>query len=141
MNLSKYLQFVHVQNDWSLHSDEFPRKRSHRIVAQLKALNLSDMKSFFMSLCHDFPFPRKIVRYSNVSAVTLNYSSSLLSFQTIKNVGIVNPNLLSMNEDALTHLILYGNNVLTDDTNAFLLNYAVEYITSTKRLTIFRLSN
>ena len=109
-------------------------------MGQLKALNLSDMKNFFMSRCHDFPFPRKIVRYSNVSAVTLNYSSSLLSFQTIKNVGIVNPNLLSMNEDALTHLTLYGNNVLTNDTNTFLVNYAVEYIT-TKRLTIFRLSN
>ena len=28
----------------------------------------------------------------------------------LQNVTIANPNLLSMNEDALTHLLLYGDN-------------------------------
>ena len=51
----------------------------------------------------------------------------------LQNVRTVNPNLLSMNEDALTHLLLYGDNTLTDNTNTFLLNSVIEYITSTKR--------
>ena len=38
-----------------------------------------------------------------------------------------------MNEDALTHLLLYGDNILTDNKNTFLLNSVTEYITSTKR--------
>ena len=37
-----------------------------------------------------------------------------------------------MKEDALTHLLLYGNNTLADVTNTFLLNSVIEYITSTK---------
>ena len=37
-----------------------------------------------------------------------------------------------MNEDALTHLLLYGDNTLTDNTNTFLLNSVIEYITSAK---------
>ena len=49
------------------------------------------------------------------------------------DVRNVNPNLLSMKEDALTHLLLYGNNTLTDNTNTFFLNSVNEYITSTKR--------
>ena len=51
----------------------------------------------------------------------------------LQNVRNVNPSLLSMNEDALTHLSLYGDNTLTDNTNTFLLNSVIEYITSTKR--------
>ena len=51
----------------------------------------------------------------------------------LQNVRTINPNLLSINEDALTHLLLYGNNTLTDKTNTFLLNSVIEYITSTKR--------
>ena len=51
----------------------------------------------------------------------------------LQNVRNVNPNDFSMNEGALTHLILYGDNILTDNTNAFLLNSFIEYITSTKR--------
>ena len=31
----------------------------------------------------------------------------------LQNVRIVNPNLLSMNKDSLTHLLLYGDNTLT----------------------------
>ena len=46
---------------------------------------------------------------------------------------IVNANLLSMNDDALTHLSLYGDNTLTGKTNTFLLNSVIEYETSTKR--------
>ena len=42
-------------------------------------------------------------------------------------------NLLSMNEDALTHLLLYADNTLMDNTNTFLLNSVIEYIISTKR--------
>ena len=38
-----------------------------------------------------------------------------------------------MNEDALTRLILYDDDTLTGNTNIFLLNSAIEYITSTKR--------
>ena len=39
-----------------------------------------------------------------------------------------------MNEDMLTLLLLHGDNNLTDNTNAFLLNSVIEYITSTNRL-------
>ena len=52
----------------------------------------------------------------------------------LENFRIVNPDLLSMNEDALTHLLLHGNNTLTDNTNTFLLNSVTENIISTKRL-------
>ena len=40
----------------------------------------------------------------------------------LQNVLTVNPNLLSMNADVLTHLLLYGNNTLTGNTNTFPLN-------------------
>ena len=46
----------------------------------------------------------------------------------LQNVRIVNPNLLSMNKDAI-----YRDNTLTHNTNTFLLNSLIEYITSTKR--------
>ena len=36
----------------------------------------------------------------------------------------------------LTLLLLYGGNTLTDDTNTFLLNSVIEYITSTAFLKI-----
>ena len=45
----------------------------------------------------------------------------------MQNVRNFNRNLLSMNEDALTHLILYGDNTLTDNTSTFLLNSVIEY--------------
>ena len=38
-----------------------------------------------------------------------------------------------MNDDALTHLLLHGDNTSTDNTNTFLLNYFIQYITLTKR--------
>ena len=38
-----------------------------------------------------------------------------------------------MNDDALTHLLLYGDNTLTENRNNFLLNSVIEYTTSTKR--------
>ena len=50
----------------------------------------------------------------------------------LQNVRIVNPDLLSINEDALTHLLLYGDNSLTDNTNTFILNSVIEYIISTE---------
>ena len=37
-----------------------------------------------------------------------------------------------MNQDVLTHLLLHGDNTLTDSTITFLLNSVIEYITSTK---------
>ena len=37
-----------------------------------------------------------------------------------------------MNEDASTHILLYGDNNLTDNTNNLLLDSVIEYITSTK---------
>ena len=51
----------------------------------------------------------------------------------LQNFRIANPNILSINEDLLTHLLLYGNNILTDNTNTFSLNSVIESITSTKR--------
>ena len=51
----------------------------------------------------------------------------------LQNVRIGNPNLLSMNEDALIHLLLYGDNSLTVNRNTFLLNSVIEYIISTER--------
>ena len=50
----------------------------------------------------------------------------------LQNFRIVNPKLLSMSEDALTHLLLYGDNSLTDNTNTFILNSVIEYIISTE---------
>ena len=41
--------------------------------------------------------------------------------------------LLSTKEDALTHLLLYGNNTLRDNTNTLILNSIIKYMTSTKR--------
>ena len=49
----------------------------------------------------------------------------------LQNVINVNPNLLSMNQDALFQLLLSGNSTLTDNTGTFLLNPVIEYITST----------
>ena len=49
------------------------------------------------------------------------------------NFRIVNPNPLSMNDDVSIHLLLYDDNTYTDNTNTFLLNSVIEYITSRKR--------
>ena len=51
----------------------------------------------------------------------------------LQNDGIVNPNLLSMNENALVQLSLYDDNSLTDNINTFLLNFVIECIPSTNR--------
>ena len=61
----------------------------------------------------------------------LNFKSERQSL--LQNVRIVNRNLLSKNEDALKHLLFYGDSTLTDNTNTFLVNSVIEYITSTKR--------
>ena len=60
-----------------------------------------------------------------------NFKNERPSF--LQNVKIVNANLLSMNESMWTHLLLYGSNNLTDNTNTSLLNSVTEYITWTKR--------
>ena len=60
-----------------------------------------------------------------------NFKNERPSF--LQNVKIVNANLLSMNENMWTHLLLYGSNNLTDSTNTSLLNSVTEYITWTKR--------
>ena len=58
--------------------------------------------------CHNFLNP--ICNCSNVIELTKQYllhcSNSKNEKQSLlQNVGIVNPNVLSMNEDALTHLL------------------------------------
>ena len=69
-----------------------------------------------------------------ITSISLNERSLLsLNERSLQNVRTDNPNPLSKNEDALTHLLLYGDNTLTDNTNTFLLNSVIEYITSTKR--------
>ena len=50
----------------------------------------------------------------------------------LQNVRNVNLNLLSINKDVLTQLLLFGDNTLTDKRNTFLLNSVIEYITSTE---------
>ena len=40
--------------------------------------------------------------------------------------------LESKNKDPLTHFLVHDDNTFTDSTNAFLLNSAIEYITSRK---------
>ena len=57
----------------------------------------------------------------------LNFKNERKTF--LQNVRIINPNLLAMNEDELTHFLLCGNNTLTDNTNTFLLSSIIEYIT------------
>ena len=79
-----------------------------------------------------------ICNCSNAIESTKHYLNYCLNFknerQTLQqNVRTVNPNSLYMNEDALTHLLLYGDNTLTHNTNTFLLNSVIEYITLTKR--------
>ena len=49
-----------------------------------------------------------------------------------QNVRQANLNCLSICEDALTHLLLYGHNILTENRNTFLSNSVIEYITSAK---------
>ena len=49
------------------------------------------------------------------------HKEKMLQKHVLQNLRIVNPNLLSMNEDALTHLLLYCDNTLTDKTSTFLL--------------------
>ena len=49
-----------------------------------------------------------------------------------QNVRQANLNCLSIYEDALTHLLLYGHNILTENRNTFLSNSVIEYITSAK---------
>ena len=43
----------------------------------------------------------------------------------LKNVRIVNPNLLSMNKDALTHFLLYGDYTVMDNTNTFIWKFVI----------------
>ena len=71
--------------------------------------------------------------YSNVTESAKYYLLHCWNFQNekqslLQNVLTVNPNLLSMNADLLTHLLLYGNNILTGNTNTFPLNSVREAI-------------
>ena len=66
-------------------------------------------------------------RLSITFSFCLNFKNESKSL--LQNIRIVNPNLLSMNKDVLTHLSLCGYNVLTDNTNTLLLNSVIEYIT------------
>ena len=80
-----------------------------------------------------------ICNCSNAIESTKHYLFHCSNFKNerqslLQNVRIVNPNLISTNKDVLTHLLLYGDNTLTDNTNTFLLNCVIEYKTSTKCL-------
>ena len=50
-----------------------------------------------------------------------------------QNVRIINSDLLFMNEETLTFLLLYDDNSLTDSTNTILLNSVIENVTWAKR--------
>lgn len=56
------------------------------------------------------------------------------SFSTAEiSISIINSYILLVNEDAMTNLLLYDDNALTDTTNTFLLNSVLEYKTSIKK--------
>ena len=50
-----------------------------------------------------------------------------------QNVRIIDSDLLFMNEETLTFLLLYDDNSLTDSTNTILLNSVIENVTWAKR--------
>ena len=64
---------------------------------------------------------------TQISRVESSPSCKMLNYLLISS---------SHNEHALAYLLLYGDNILTDSTNTFLLNYVVEYVTSINVLTI-----
>ena len=70
--------------------------------------------------------PKPICNWGSAFESTKHYLLYCSNFKErqsfLQNDRIVNPNLLSMNEDALTQLLLYGNNAVTNNTNIFLLN-------------------
>ena len=81
--------------------------------------------------------PNAICNCGNAIESTKHYLLLCSNFKNerqslLQSVRIVNLNLLSMNEDALTHLLLYGENTLTNKASTFLLNSIIEYITLTK---------
>ena len=71
----------------------------------------------------------------NATELTKRY---LLPYSNLKNerhsplqnvrIDNANPNCLSMNESALTHLLQYSDNTLTDNAENFLLNSVIEDI-------------
>ena len=72
-------------------------------------------------------FLNRICNFGNATESTKHYLIQCSNFTNesqsfLQNVRIVNPDLLSMNEGVLTHLLLYDDNTLTDNTNTFLLN-------------------
>ena len=55
--------------------------------------------------------------------------------QTLSNnIQSIDKMLLSPNESSLTHLLLYGDPKRNSNVNAFILNSAIEFITSSGRL-------
>ena len=106
---------------------EFIRPQPNSIVNVLNSLGLTYLTRLRFGLSH-----------LRVIEPTKHYLLHCSNFKNerqilLQNVRNVTPNLLSMNEDALTHLFLYGDNALTDNTNTFLLYSVIKYITSTKR--------
>ena len=65
-----------------------------------------------------------------LNQVSTTFFTARISF--LQNARIVNPNLLFMNEDTLTHLLLYDDYTLTDNTNTFLLISFIKDIPLTK---------
>ena len=125
---------------------EFIRPQPSNIFDVHNSLGLTYLTSLHVGLSHlrEHKFPHDfrnslnpICNCSSSIESTKHYLLQCSNFKherqtLLQNVKNVNPNLLSMNEDALTHVLLYGNNTLTDNPNTFLLNSVIEYIASTK---------
>ena len=122
---------------------EFIRPQPKSIFNDLNSLGLIYLTRLCVGLNHlrEHKFQDSLNPISNCGNAIESTNHYLLHcsnfknerFSLLQNVRIVNPDFLSMNKDLLTHLLLYGDNTLTDNTNTFLLNSFIEYITSTKR--------
>ena len=122
---------------------EFIRPQPKSIFNDLNSLGLIYLTRLCVGLDHlrEHKFQDSLNPISNCGNAIESTKHYLLHcsnfknerFSLLQNVRIVNPDFLSMNKDFLTHLLLYGDNTLTDNTNTFLLNSFIEYITSTKR--------
>ena len=83
----------------------------------------------------------KLQNFTNRGNTTETITHYLLHCSNLKherqsvqqNVRIINSDLLFMNEETLTFLLLYDDNSLTDSTNTILLNSVIENVTWAKR--------
>ena len=83
----------------------------------------------------------KLQNFTNRGNTTETITHYLLHCSNLKherqsvqqNVRIINSDLLFMNEETLTFLLLYDDNSLTDSTNTILLNSVIENVTWARR--------